>query len=715
VRVCVGGGREGKKEFRRGRMATVRVKSNFDGDVRRFTVEGAESLRFEDLVGKVREIYRLEGDFVLKYKDNEGDMVTCGSDIELADAVEHLGLADGGGENLFRIQVSRPVRGGGDKRRDREEASEPWQHRRRNRGCWRGRREGSSRENDFAEFMASMPFVGMFFGGMRPQGFSPMSMRGFFLQPIIQNVSAVSSETRSRMKEAGSRIYRSGEMPALLSAVPRLLEIAKGFADENLPNEAAAELELSDDALESLAESLRAVLQSALSDDNADAAVDAVRHALADPPVRRLLYVGNARLKTSTYGEGYKLREKPWEQEESFGGETVPKAPLNRADAGVRVMHLQSVLIELKRMSMQNVYWRAGFYGPRTMDAVRQIQQEHGIEPSGAYDTSTEAVLASMLADCRERGESAEADSPVFDFSKLLWLLDNMAGGFADWGQRRRPGRRGMPHHGRRGMPRRGPFSPGMIRGLFQAMDSVSSDSKKAVKDMLCAIWEHRQATAIVASGSKFLDIMGSFAADVFGSEYDPAQPIDSQKLEELKASLTEVLENSEVPHELASKIVQTVAQLLQEPPIRQFGKRFAERQRNAREGASSILREKPWEKEEGFAGEVAPQPPLYVGDAGMRVMHLQALLIELQKMEPSQVRFRVGRYGSHTEAAVRSLQEEMGISDDVSVSGGYDAVTAATLASLVEQARGAGSTADSDPGRAEPSEGEPSGSGAQT
>ncbi len=74
------------------------VKANFDGDIRRFRLPAAPT--FTDLVAQLSSMYSLS-DFVVKYKDEEGDLVTLGSDSELAEAIA------GAPNGILRLDVLR--------------------------------------------------------------------------------------------------------------------------------------------------------------------------------------------------------------------------------------------------------------------------------------------------------------------------------------------------------------------------------------------------------------------------------------------------------------------------------------------------------------------------------------------------------------------------------------------------------------------------------
>jgi hypothetical protein len=72
----------------------IHCKVSFNGQFRRFLFNGTE---FTSLQSQVKQILGLDGEFVLKYKDNEGDLITISSDEELVCA---LSFSDG---SLLRL------------------------------------------------------------------------------------------------------------------------------------------------------------------------------------------------------------------------------------------------------------------------------------------------------------------------------------------------------------------------------------------------------------------------------------------------------------------------------------------------------------------------------------------------------------------------------------------------------------------------------------
>ena len=83
----------------------VQVKSILHGDIRRFSLP--ESPSFQQLRDRLAAIYGAET-FVVKYKDEEGDLVTIATDAELSDA---LSLMSDSGPLLISLVRSDSVDG----------------------------------------------------------------------------------------------------------------------------------------------------------------------------------------------------------------------------------------------------------------------------------------------------------------------------------------------------------------------------------------------------------------------------------------------------------------------------------------------------------------------------------------------------------------------------------------------------------------------------
>lgn len=104
--------------------------------------------------------------------------------------------------------------------------------------------------------------------------------------------------------------------------------------------------------------------------------------------------------------------------------------------------------------------------------------------------------------------------------------------------------------------------------------------------------------------------------------------------------------------------------------------------QQQAGDGQTSEENEFPWSSE--FRGEVAPPAPLMPGDHGVKVLFLQKVLTDLGYMTGDMYARRAGVYGPNTKAAMARFQKEFGL-ESATTEGVYDATTAASLASILE------------------------------
>lgn len=77
----------------------IHCKVICNDQIRRFQFSGTE---FSSLQDQIKKILGLNSEFVLKYKDNEGDMITISSTEELACAIDISQKTDGG---LIRLTV----------------------------------------------------------------------------------------------------------------------------------------------------------------------------------------------------------------------------------------------------------------------------------------------------------------------------------------------------------------------------------------------------------------------------------------------------------------------------------------------------------------------------------------------------------------------------------------------------------------------------------
>lgn len=90
------------------------------------------------------------------------------------------------------------------------------------------------------------------------------------------------------------------------------------------------------------------------------------------------------------------------------------------------------------------------------------------------------------------------------------------------------------------------------------------------------------------------------------------------------------------------------------------------------------------WTLELGEDAKV-PEAPLMRGDSGARVALLQKALTDVGLMSGNMYARRVGFYGRKTERAVREFQLKFGLGDAAQELGVYDAVTSASLLSVLE------------------------------
>jgi len=100
----------------------------------------------------------------------------------------------------------------------------------------------------------------------------------------------------------------------------------------------------------------------------------------------------------------------------------LPAGPLSFGACGPHVAYLQRVLIQLGHMDQSAIRWRAGFYGPRTTQAVSQVatamRSENADELSGVFTDGIREHLLRQLCQVRAPAQSVSepvSDEPVFD------------------------------------------------------------------------------------------------------------------------------------------------------------------------------------------------------------------------------------------------------------------------------------------------------------
>ncbi|KAJ8902342.1 hypothetical protein NDN08_006749 [Rhodosorus marinus] len=638
----------------------VPVKVRYGGDVRRFRLNAGQC-SYEELQKRLVELYKPSfKEFIIQYKDDEGDMVRVTSEDEFVEAVivskaELQRGQDGGLLTMEALAVD----------------------------------EGKKRSSR-GPMPGGMPSFTEFFSGMPQGSFMHFFPGGRFINPIVKSIQAVPEPVKNRFKDAAMHIFDSGQMENFMAIAPKILENMRGFTEENLSLESQIEQDLDSAKVDTLIENLRAVMQDSIAEPNVNEILDAVRAGLKEKPARRLLFVAHRRFQWATEGEAFRMREKEWENEEGFEGEIVPKAPLKRGDEGPKVLHLQSCLIKLGKLKYENIRWRAGFFGPRTMAAIKTLQEEQNLqlEVAGSYDEITAAALKTLVENMpteAEQSKETEESTAEFDLSNIFWLMSSFSpflGGFRRPGYGVQQGRPGPWMAG--GMP----FGPHMMHRFQKAMESVSDDTRQAIEEAAKSVWVNGQMQAAFTSGPQVFPLMKKFVRDTLGAEANAEEGIAAEKIDSFEQDLKVELDQAGLSEDSVQKILAAVKKALGEVSVRKHLQEMNKRKMARRMGPMGMLKQKPWEKDENFEGETTPKAPLEKGSSGNKVMHLQAMLVEVGKMVPANMRHRVGFYGKYTEAGVKKLQEECGLADSVESLGLYDAVTAATLASLVEAKR---------------------------
>ncbi|MCS6886535.1 MAG: peptidoglycan-binding protein [Acidobacteriota bacterium] len=84
---------------------------------------------------------------------------------------------------------------------------------------------------------------------------------------------------------------------------------------------------------------------------------------------------------------------------------SIPQSNLSYGDNNVDVKRLQDRLVELGYMTREQVNTGYGNFGPRTLDAVKRFQRNHGIPPTGNFGPLTRAAMERALS----RSSSANA------------------------------------------------------------------------------------------------------------------------------------------------------------------------------------------------------------------------------------------------------------------------------------------------------------------
>merc|ERR1719355_333260 len=85
--------------------APIIIKAQRHDDLRRWQLAGPSAASFEDIKRNVAELFAMEpAQVFLRYKDDEGDMVTLMSDADLTEALCLLDIIPG--KRILRIDVS---------------------------------------------------------------------------------------------------------------------------------------------------------------------------------------------------------------------------------------------------------------------------------------------------------------------------------------------------------------------------------------------------------------------------------------------------------------------------------------------------------------------------------------------------------------------------------------------------------------------------------
>merc|ERR1712070_1347095 len=87
----------------------------------------------------------------------------------------------------------------------------------------------------------------------------------------------------------------------------------------------------------------------------------------------------------------------------------LPTAPLSFGACGPHVVYLQRVLIQLGYMDQSAIRWRAGFYGPRTAEAISMVATAMRLENvEEVHGVFTNRVRDHLLQQLREAKAAPE-------------------------------------------------------------------------------------------------------------------------------------------------------------------------------------------------------------------------------------------------------------------------------------------------------------------
>jgi peptidoglycan hydrolase-like protein with peptidoglycan-binding domain len=109
---------------------------------------------------------------------------------------------------------------------------------------------------------------------------------------------------------------------------------------------------------------------------------------------------------TSVLAARRALQELPAEKEKKA------HPSLQRGMTGPAVAALQNALVKLKYLSNDARKTGRGVFGPRTEEAVKRIQQQHGLVATGVWGPRSSELLAKGIACAPHRDDEEETIPP---------------------------------------------------------------------------------------------------------------------------------------------------------------------------------------------------------------------------------------------------------------------------------------------------------------
>lgn len=454
----------------------VNIKSNYNGDIRRFKLPTSS---FDALRNHLSTVYSIS-DFIVKYKDDEGDLVTLSSSDELSLATASTG------DGLLRIQLSHvgdapapaasasrsvpaapaeaPPAAPGPSQAPQPAQPAPGPSQAPPR---------PSTESPFAsmEFtpeqlmsgVAGM-FANMFMPGMAPNvpnfpmfGGGGMGRHGHHGHHGRRGMRGRGGRGgfRGRGRGGAGRMGPGGDFLRFFNINQGDIErMIRDFNPESLGTDFCNVQPATLEAMRTLGTSLMqnpgpATVMSAvpavmpevrsfiaevntgvdLTVERIDAFVQAIRARLNTPlGMENANRVGDF-LRTATQDEAVLnlLRRvngigANWGNAGSASAERdaqlpitdrlVPQHPLTFGSRGPEVMFLQHILTQLGYMTAADYSMRSGMYGPRTAAAVNRFQSEFNL-PVGPYDEVTAASLLSVTETGVPPSASTGSETPA--------------------------------------------------------------------------------------------------------------------------------------------------------------------------------------------------------------------------------------------------------------------------------------------------------------